>query len=383
MDLTERIDRRRNRSSLNELIVDADSLNPAVHLQEPIGRETLFEALLDAIDPLFDRATPPNVYVWGPEGSGKSAIVTALISALDSELTGGQSFYTATRGESDQGEVRFVYLDARQATSEFRIYRQLLDSLRAESVPERGVSTEMLREQITSVVSASETVQIAVDHLGEPKTIDLEDLYGLFEPFDGLSWIGIGRTPPEELPFPMPEQQIHVPAYTYELVDVLTVRGSRGLSHTLDHTHAQRLADWADGDAHDALAAMFVAAANAEANDATRLRNEDIEVGMEAVPRDGVPIGRVLALSDNEQLVLERLLDRSRGGHDSIDTTAEHIADETDLTSGTVKRLLYELAQFGVLERREVPIGAQMDGRQPSTVTPNFSAPLFQQLRDG
>jgi len=50
----------------------------------------------------------------------------------------------------------------------------------------------------------------------------------------------VGRTPPEELSFPMPEQRIHVPAYTPQLVDILTVRGSRGLSHTLDHGPARR-----------------------------------------------------------------------------------------------------------------------------------------------
>ena len=173
-----------------------------------------------------------------------------------------------------------------------------------------------------------------------------------------------------------------MPAYTYELVDVLTVRGSRGLSQTLDHVHAQRLADWADGDAHDALAALFVAATNAEAEGATRLRDEDIDVGTEAIPIDGVPIGTVLALSDNEQLVLEQLVERSLHGEVRIETAAEQIAARTDLTGGTVKRLLYELAQRGVLERQEVTVGPQLSGRRPSGVTLNFSERLFTALRD-
>ncbi|QCC47555.1 Cdc6/Cdc18 family protein [Halobellus limi] len=382
MDLTERIERRRTRRSKNELVVDRDALNPAVHLSEPVGRETLFEALLNAVDPLFDRAVPPNTYVWGPRGSGKSAIVTALVSALDAEVTGKEPFYTATRGGSDRPDVLFVYLDARRATSRFRLYRELLDSLLVESVPERGISTDALRERIADVTDTSETVLVAVDHLGEAGTPDLADLYATFEPFDDLAWIGVGRTSPEELSLPIPEQQVHVPGYTYELVDVLTVRGSRGLSQTLDHVHAQRLAEWADGDAHDALAALFVAAANAEADGATRLRDEDIDAGTAAVPLGGVPIGTVLALSENEQLVLEQLVERALHGEVRIETAAERIAARTDLTGGTVKRLLYELAQRGVLERHEVAVGSRMTGRRPSGVGLNFSERLFTALRD-
>ncbi|WP_049987806.1 Cdc6/Cdc18 family protein [Halobellus rufus] len=382
MDLTERIERRRTRRSKNELVVDRDSLNPGVHLPEPVGRETLFEALLNAIDPLFDRAVPPNTYVWGPRGSGKSAIVTALISALDAEVTASDPFYTATRGGSDRPDVQFAYLDARRATSRFRLYRELLDGLLVEAIPERGVSTSALGDRIEEVTAASETVLVAVDHLGERGTVDLADLYAFFEPFDDLAWIGVGRDPPEALSLPMPEQRVHVPGYTYELVDILTVRGSRGLSQTLDHVHAQRLADWADGDAHDALAALFVAAMNAEADGATRLRDEDVEVGTAAVPSGGVPIGTVMALSENEQRVLAQLIDRSLDGETSIESAAEVIAAQTELTDGTVKRLLYELAQRGVLERQEVAVGTQATGRQPSGVEPNFSKRLFAALRN-
>ncbi|MFC6872465.1 Cdc6/Cdc18 family protein [Halobellus marinus] len=382
MDLTERIDRRRSRSQENDLIVDRDALNPAVHPPEPVGRETLFEAMLDAIDPLFDRAVPPNTYVWGPPGAGKSAIVTALISALESEMTGQRPFYTATRSGSDRADVRFVYLDARYANSRFRIYRELLDGLLVDTVPERGVSTDALEERITSVLGASETVLVAVDHLGEATTTEVSELGSFFEPFDNLAWLGIGRDPPEELSMPLPEQQVHVPAYTYELVDILTVRGSRGLSQTLDHAHTQRIAEWADGDAHDALAALFVAATEAEADGATRLRDAHIDAGIEAVPTDGVSMGQVLALSDNETRVLEQVLDLSADGDERIDAVAARIADQTDLTEGTVKRLLYELAQFGVLERRAVAVSGATNGRRPSGVAPNFSARLFATLRD-
>ncbi|MFB6090413.1 MAG: Cdc6/Cdc18 family protein [Halobellus sp.] len=384
MDLTERIDRRRTRNSKHELVVDPDSLNPVVHPTEPVGRETLFEALLDAIDPLFEQAVPPNVYVWGPSGSGKSAIVTALMSALETKMQSQRPFYAATRGQTESDEVEFAYLDARQATSRFQLYRELLDGLLVDAVPERGMSTDALERKIRSIQSAGTTVVVAVDHLQESMTADVGEIHRYFEPFENLAWLGVGRTPPEDVSLPIPEQQVHVPAYGNELVDTLTVRGSRGLSHTLDHRHAQRLAEWAEGDAHDALAALYVAARTAERADATRLRDEDVEAGIDAVPRDGVPIGQVLALSENEHRILERLLALERDGERPIERTAELIAEQTEFTPGTVKRRLYELAQFGVLKRQEVTVGpgGTGNGRRPSGVTPNFSATLFTLLRE-
>lgn len=380
MDLAERIARRRNRRADDRLVADWDSLNPTVHLPEPIGREALFEALLDTLDPLFDGGLPQNVYVWGPEGSGKSAIVTALVSALERELSGRRPRYTATRADTGLSATRFVYLDAREGTSRFQLYRLLLDELRTETVPERGVSTEELRDGIASELATVRGALVAVDHLGEPDTVGLDDVHRFLRPFDDAAWIGVGRTAPGDLPLPMPESHVHVPRYSHELVDVLTVRGTRGLSRTLDHVHARRIAEWADGNAHDALAALFVAALHAEADGRTRLGDADVEAGIEAVPPDGVPVGRVLGLSANEQRVLATLLGLPADAERSIDAASERVADRTDLTSATVKRLLYELAQRGVLERSEVAAGREVVGRQPSKVTPNFSATLFERL---
>jgi len=383
MDLGERIAKRRTRHTEDRLVVDWDALNPAVHLPEPVGREALFEASLDALGPLFEDALPPNAYVWGPAGSGKSAIVTSLLSALDQELTSQQPRYTATRGESSHATVQFAYVDARHASSRFRIYRQVLDELRPESVPERGVSTDDLRTEIESALATSRGVLVAVDHLGEPGSVELEALHDHLEPFADVAWMGVGRDSPEDLPLPIPETHVHVPEYGHELVDVLTVRGTRGLSRGLDHVHARRIADWADGNAHDALAALFVAALHAEADGSVRLREDDVETGIDAVPCDGVPIPRVFGRSDNERRVLRTLLSLPFEEGLSVDTAADRIAARTDLTDTTVKRFLYELAQQDVLERREVSAARQVVGRQPSVVEPNFSATLFSHIYDG
>jgi predicted transcriptional regulator len=91
----------------------------------------------------------------------------------------------------------------------------------------------------------------------------------------------------------------------------------------------------------------------------------------------------VLTLSENEQRVIEQLLALSLEDEVRIEDAAAEIAGRTDLTAATVKRLLYELAQFGVLERREVPVGAQITGQKPSGVALNFSAGLFTAIGDG
>lgn len=380
MDLSERIERRRLHRSGERLVVNWEALNPVAHLDEPVGRESVFEALLDAVDPLFDNVLPPNAYVWGPAGSGKSAIVTALASALDAELSGRRTtISTATRAESSFDRFHVVYLDARRATSQFQIYQRTLDAVTDANVPESGVGTTQLRERLESTLASSGGALVVVDHLGEPNGPSLSAVREAFEPLDGVSWVGVGRTPPEDLAA-VPATQVHVPAYNYEVVDILTVRSGLGLSNRLDHRHARQIAEWAGGNAHDALAALFNAAVVADSNGATRIRSDDVEAGIAAVPRDGVPVDRVLALSETERRVLE-LLDATER-ETTIDATAEEIAARSNLTSGTVKRLLYELAQTGILERIQVTVGREAAGRHPSGIEPQFSVPTFVRLQE-
>ena len=382
MDLAERIARRRRQATEDRLVVDWDALNPVVHLPEPVGREALFEALFDAVDPVFDETLPSNVYVWGPPGSGKSAIVSALIPTLKEVLSRHWPVYTATRGGTEQSGIRFVYIDARQASSRFRLYRQTLDAIRTGTVPQRGIGTEELYEQLRRELSVFEGALIAVDHLEESNTPSIDEISDAFEGLEKISWMGIGRTPPDELAAAPPTAQVHIPPYCYELVDILTVRATRGLSQNLNHVHARRLTEWADGNAHDALGALLVAAANATNAGRTRIRAEDVDRGIEEIPSDGIPVGRLVALSENERTIIRKLLERPRDDARTIDALAGDIAEQSELTSSTVKRLLYELAQNDILSRVQVSPDNRVVGRKPSKVTPNFSQTLFEHLHE-
>ena len=378
MDLSDRIQRRRNGRSDDGLVIDWDALSPASHLSEPVGRAALLEAVLDALDPVFDDQLPPSVYLWGPKGSGKSAIVTSVIRSLEEELSSRQPTYTATRSRSAMSGLRYVYLDTRGATSEFKLYHRALDGLTETAVPERGIGTHDLTEAIDEELAQCGGLLLAVDHIGSSHGADLETVQNAFERFDEVSLIIVGRTAPTNLPMPVPSEQIHVPGYTYELIDVLTVRGSRGLSRTLEHSHARMIADWSDGNAHDALGALYIAASIAEEEQADRVTTQHIQAAMNEVPTDGAPLSQLLSLMETERTVLAKLLSMEDDPELEIEEMAERIGSRSNLSSTTVKRMLYELAQAGILRRIQVRPANDTVGRRPSMVKPNFPARAFE-----
>jgi Cdc6-like AAA superfamily ATPase len=388
MDLDARIRRRRRRESEPRLVQDYEALSPVAHVAEPSDRGPVFERLLDHLDPVFDGTLPPNAYVHGPFGSGKSAVVTALFARLDRLSTKtGSVIHTSTRAASPPSPG-FVYVDVREATSEFAFYRRVLDALVDESVPRHGISTDTLRERLHGLLGGSQAgVVVAVDHVGGPGGAAAADLVELFAGLpSNVSWLAIGRTPPDEMPLmDYTATSVRVDAYRRQmLVDVLMTRASTGLARqALDHEHARRIAGWADGNAHDALAALFVAAGHAERAGRSRLADADVATGIDEVPTDGVSLARALALPANKQVVLRRLVDLAPEERASVTATTQAISehDGVDLSQGTVKRFLYEMAEAGVVERVQAET-APGKGRPPSRIELRFSPAAFRRLYD-
>lgn len=385
MNIEERVARRRRSDDEPQLIRSYDALSPAAHVRDPGGRGSTLEQLLDHLDPAFDGDLPPNAYVWGPKGSGKSALVTALFAEL--ERVGRDtrsSIHTSTRVEDDR-TAEFAYVDARDPRSEFGIQHALLDALLDESVPKQGVGSDHLVDLLDErLARTGQTAVVAVDHLGERETFSpavIEAFLGRVP--DSVAWLTIGRHPPEEYGVRI-ETTVHLPVYQrYSLVDILTSRASRGLAHqAISHEELRRIATWAEGDAHDALAALFGAAVRASEAGERTVGAATVDAGMEAVPRHSVAIGRVLALPENRQRVLRRLLDLDTTDQ-PIGVTAETIAaDESlDLSAATVKRFLYELAETGVLRRTRAERSDGL-GRPPSRVEPRFPTLVFRHVFD-
>ena len=384
MNIDTRIKRRQH--DADGLVHDDEAISPVAHVADPVGRGPTFETLLDYLGPVFDGDLPPNAYVWGPAGAGKSAVVTGLFAHLQphrSQL--GTVVHTATRARPGRERPQpFVYVDARAATTDFGIYHAILDGVVEESVPTQGVRTDALLSQLLDALAPpARRVVVAVDHVGESRSYSLSELAETLAPVDDrLAWLAIGRDHPTDLESEPPARRIAVPAYdTQSLVDVVTSRAMSGLGdRAITHRRSRELAAWADGSAHDALAALFAAADRARVGERSRLTDDDIAHARDEIPRACVPLAQVLMLSPNRQRVLHALLDVEADRCSSVDSTAAAIAETPDvaLSPGTVKRYLYEFADEGIVER--VRTDGSTSGRPPSRVEPRFPTRVFRRL---
>lgn len=385
MDLAARIRRRRESVAETRVVLDYHAISPVAHVDEPTNRGTVLERLLDHADPVFDGRLPPNAYVWGPPGSGKSAVVTALFSQLRRVGPLSDSvIHTTTRGGTN-ATPSLVYVDVRHANSEFGLYQAVLDGMLDESVPKHGVGTAALRSRLVDALSDDHRVLVALDHVDEPGTRSFAATVEAFEGMgESLSWLAIGRRSPSELSVDGPPERIEVPAYRdLALVDVLTARASAGMARrAIEHEQLRRIAVWSDGNAHDALCVLFAAADEAALADVSTVRERDLHAGMDALPQPSVSLGRVFALSANRQRVLARLIDIDDDQRASVDAAATAVAaaPAVDLSVGTVKRLLYELAETGIVERVTDEHSSNGAGRSPSRLEPRFPTLVFRRL---
>jgi predicted transcriptional regulator len=96
-----------------------------------------------------------------------------------------------------------------------------------------------------------------------------------------------------------------------------------------------------------------------------------------------VSLARVLSLPANKQLVLRNLVDLADEDRASVTTTAEAISERpgVDLSRGTVKRFLYEVAEAGIVERVRSE-RREGKGRPPSRVELRFPPTPFRRLYD-
>jgi Cdc6-like AAA superfamily ATPase len=392
MDLDERIERRRRGESERTLVRDFDVLSPVTHLAEPNGRGPVLERLLDVLDPMFVGELPDDAYVWGPKGAGKSAVVSALFGRLSEQSGRGRAPILTTTRAVAPPSTAFVYVDARHAASEFALYHDVLDSIVEESVPEGGVGTADLRDRLGRELGGSTRAVVAVDHLDESDTFTTERLGTLLD-MPSVAYLAIGRDPPDAAGVTASDGEgaaevgrtVEIPRYErHALVDILTQRVSLGLGRrAVSHGDVREVASWADGDAHDALAAVFGAADHALDRGASQLTTADLEAGMEAVPWQSVSLGRVLALPANRQRILRRLLDLDAAAVSSVSAATDALTDDprVDLSATTTKRVLYELAEAGIIRRVETE-GDSGLGRPPSRLEPQFPTRVFRRLVD-
>lgn len=391
MDLDERIERRRRGESERALVRDFDVLSPVTHLTEPNGRGPVLERLLDVLDPTFGGDLPDDAYVWGPKGAGKSAVVSALFGHLSERSAQRRSTILTTTRAVAPPTTLFVYVDAREASSEFALYHDILDRIVDEPVPEGGVGTDDLHDRLGDELVGTTKAVVAVDHVNESNTLTTGDIDSLLD-MPSMAYLAIGRDEPDseapETNEPVAAQvdeTVEVPRYErHALVDILTQRASLGLTrNAVSHTDIREVASWADGDAHDALAAVFGAADHALERGEDRITTADMEVGMESVPWPSVSLGRVFALPENRQRILLRLLELDPVAMSSVTAATDVLTDDSrvDLSATTIKRVLYELAEVGIIKRVETETDSGL-GRPPSRLEPQFPTRVFRRIAE-
>jgi Cdc6-like AAA superfamily ATPase len=386
MDIDERIRQRQRERANRRFVVDYDYLSPVSHVDEPVYRVPLIERLLDHLDPAFAGSLPSNASLWGPKGSGKSAVVSVLFDRLATISTKAQSsIHTATRTDR-RALPQFVYVDARGAASRFVLYRALLDGLVDERIPRQGVGIDRIHDRLrTALDREMGGAVVAVDHADEPDMDDEQWPVDVYDEFDNVAWLTVCRDPPDRESQGGVDTEFEVTPYDdKELLDTLLTRASIGLpGESLDHAGARRIAAWAEGDAHDALAALLSATDVAVEAEHNRIQDSDIGAGIESVPRPSVSLGRVFVLSASKQAVLRALVDLDGRDCESVTAASDAITadDSIDLSAGTVKRFLYQLAESGIVKR--VPkADTSGKGRPPSRVEPQFPTRAFRRLYD-
>jgi len=385
MNLEERIVRRQRPDSEPRLVLESDALNPIAHPTEPVGRGLVIEQLLDAIEPAFENRRPPDCYVWGPKGTGKSAVVRSLFTQLDRLIGRAHGrIYTTTRTEPT-ADIAFVYVDGRIAKTGFALLHAVLNELTPDPVPKQGVSADTIRRRLADRLEpGSRTVVVAVDHVGEPETLSTAAVADQFAPFgESVSLVVCGRQEPAAATGPLtgPETVQCEPYRRHTLIEVLTSRGADGLTRSaISHERIRELAGWADGDAHDALAALFSAGFDAQRRGHDRIDTDALEAGTDAVPKPCVSLGRLLALPESRQRILGRLIDLPDAARDSVGAAADAIAgDRIELSRSTIERVLYELAEAGIVRRLKVDAESHV-GRPPSRLEPRFPTLVFDHL---
>lgn len=384
MNIDDRIERRLGYDAGAGVLVDLDAVSPVSHAESPTGRGPVFERLLDVFSPAFSGSLPPSTYVHGPKGSGKSAAVSALFDRLAAHSGPRRAIQTATRAV-EPTLPGFVYVDARRGSTRFRLYHDVLSTIGDDPVPEHGIGTDELADELREGVRTGPEVVVAVDHTNEPETPDATTVVDwLTEVSEHIAPVCLGRDPPDAIEWEPEAAVAFEPYRRHVLVELLTSRCSTGLGRdAISHDQIREVSEWADGDAHDALAAIAGAAISAERAGASTVRPVDLDAGIEGVPKPGAALGRVLALSESRRRLLYELVSLPEDDRESVSAATETIASRpaVDLSASTVRRVLYELADAGLLDRVTVRQSGGK-GRPPSRLVPRFPTLVFRELFD-
>ena len=213
-----------------------------------VGRNRHMNEVTDALAPIQDGFRAENCFLFGPSGVGKTTVAKAAVRELRQEVL----------------EVPYAYVNCWQDYTRNAVLEQISRDL-VGAAPPRSASTGRLIDRITADLNGPGVVILdEVDQLRENKV-----LYDLHE-IRGLSWIGIANREVDLLA-DLDERvtsrisvayRVNFDTYGEDAItEILSRRAREGLGpNAVGEDVLARIARLSEGDARQAIAALWVAA---------------------------------------------------------------------------------------------------------------------------
>lgn len=126
-------------------------LNISYQPEEPVGRETEINRIVEAVRPVTKRRKPDNLLVYGPAGVGKTTCVRYIFNQLEQETTS-----------------KSIYINCWQYNSRSSLLTELLIQL-GYPAPRKGKPVDELLSKIREWLDKNRGVAVALDEFDQLK----------------------------------------------------------------------------------------------------------------------------------------------------------------------------------------------------------------------
>ncbi len=327
------------------MIRDARVLQDDHLPREIVHRHSEMSQLAGALEPVVDGDRPQHALLTGPSGAGKTCIARATLDRLQEQVL----------------DVHTAHVDCWLHPNDFRVLYKLLESIGTTYDIHRSTPLDELLQRLDDVEKPYLMILDEVDQLDDLSL--LRRLYAipqvtmilitnrerdLFDPIDNRLQSRLRSS--EHVGFDM---------YSHdELVSILSDRVEWGLERdAIAEAQLKRMAEAACGNARDAIGILRSAARRAERDNATRIREEDIDA---AIPEAQAELRQksLDRLSIHQLAVYEVLRNEDELMPKELFARYEERVEEPK-SKRTVRKYLGKLEQYNLVES---------EGRGPSRV---------------